>query len=289
MGISSSARSLNGAGRPKRCTGTTAFVLRVILAATSSGSSTSVRGSISAKTGVAPVRAIASAVAKNVKAGQMTSSPGPAPSASSAMTIASVPLATPIASGTPRYAAASRSKAATFGPSTKRLDSRTSSIACRSSGSNGSYCAFVSASGIGCPGTTGKSSGAPAVDQIGNANDEQHEDHVVEPVERVVKVFPLRAECPPSAREGEAPEGRARDRQPGETAERHPRQPGGDRDERAHERHDAADEHEGVVEAVEPLLGALDLLGARVEEALVPLHERPAAVDADRPAADRAE
>ena len=80
---------------------------------------------MSAKTGVAPMRAIASAVAKNVKAGQMTSSPAPIPSASSTITIASVPFATPTVSGTPRYSAASRSNSATFGPKTKRPSSST--------------------------------------------------------------------------------------------------------------------------------------------------------------------
>jgi hypothetical protein len=79
-----------------------AFVFAVILRSTSSGSRLSVTGSISAKTGVASRRAIASAVAKNVKAGQITSSPRPIPSASSTSTSASVPFATPTVSGTPR-------------------------------------------------------------------------------------------------------------------------------------------------------------------------------------------
>ena len=95
-----------------------AFVLGVIRAATSSGSRFMVAGSTSAKTGVAPRRAIDSAVAKKVNAGQMTSSPGPIPIASSTRTSASVPLATPIVSGTPRYAAASSSNAETLGPKT---------------------------------------------------------------------------------------------------------------------------------------------------------------------------
>ena len=72
-----------------------ARVRGVILAATSSRSRLNVAGSISAKTGVAPRRAIDSAVAQNVKAGQITSSPGPLSSASSTITIASVPLPTP--------------------------------------------------------------------------------------------------------------------------------------------------------------------------------------------------
>ena len=57
------ASSASGAGRPNRCTGMIAFVFGVIRRSTSSGSRFSDTGSMSAKTGVAPARAIASAVA----------------------------------------------------------------------------------------------------------------------------------------------------------------------------------------------------------------------------------
>ena len=63
MGRPNAASSASGAGRPKRCTGTIAFVRGPIRRSTSSGSRFSVTGSMSAKTGVAPARAIASAVA----------------------------------------------------------------------------------------------------------------------------------------------------------------------------------------------------------------------------------
>ncbi len=62
-GSPSAASSASGAGRPKRCTGMIALVRGVIRRATSSGSRLSVTGSMSAKTGVAPALAIASAVA----------------------------------------------------------------------------------------------------------------------------------------------------------------------------------------------------------------------------------
>ena len=52
-----------GAGRPKRCTGMSAFVRAVMRFSTSAGSRFRVTGSISANTGVAPRRAIDSAVA----------------------------------------------------------------------------------------------------------------------------------------------------------------------------------------------------------------------------------
>ena len=54
-----------------------------------------VSGSTSQKTGVAPRATTASAVAKKVKAGTTTSSPGTTPSARSPISSASVPLASP--------------------------------------------------------------------------------------------------------------------------------------------------------------------------------------------------
>ena len=48
------------------CTGMTARVRSVMAASAAAGSRHSVTGSMSANTGVAPLRAIASAVAKNV-------------------------------------------------------------------------------------------------------------------------------------------------------------------------------------------------------------------------------
>ena len=107
---------------------------------------------MSAKTGNAPTRLTASAVAKKVNDGQITSSPAPISSASRARTIASVPLATPSACATPRYSAASRSKASTFAPRMNCPRSRTSSNSPRSSSSSGAYCALTSTSGIGIDG-----------------------------------------------------------------------------------------------------------------------------------------
>src|SRR4029079_10914234 len=91
-GTPSVASSASGAGRPKRCTGTMAVVRSLTSGATEARSRLSVTGSTSANTGVAPTRAIASAVAKKVNAGQITSSWRPTPIASSARTSASVPL-----------------------------------------------------------------------------------------------------------------------------------------------------------------------------------------------------
>ena len=70
------------------------------------------------------------------------------PIASSESTSASVPFATPIACGTPRYAAASSSNACTSGPKMKRPDSTTRSNASRNSGISGAYCALTSTRSI---------------------------------------------------------------------------------------------------------------------------------------------
>jgi hypothetical protein len=92
------------------------------------------RGSMSAKTGRAPSRATAPAVAKKVNDGQITSSPGPTSSACSASSSASDPDAQP----TPRPAShdappARARSASTSSPSTKLWRSKTRSTAARSS------------------------------------------------------------------------------------------------------------------------------------------------------------
>ena len=78
------------------------FVAGVITARTVSGVASSVSSSTSQNTGRAPVGGIASALAQNVQDGTITSSPGPTPSARSAIVIASVPFATPTQSPAPR-------------------------------------------------------------------------------------------------------------------------------------------------------------------------------------------
>ena len=103
---------------------------------------------MSANTGVAPIRLTASAVAKKVNDGTITSSPGPIPSARSPSTSASVPEPTPTAWRTPRKLAASRSNASTFGPRMKRPERSTSSTAFSSSGQSASVCAPRSTIGI---------------------------------------------------------------------------------------------------------------------------------------------
>src|SRR3954470_16906010 len=168
---------------------------------------------MSAKTGVAPRRAIDSAVAENVNAGQITSSPGPMPSASSTSTIASVPLATPIVSGTPRYSAASRSNAFTFGPRMKVVpESSTSANASFSCGISGAYCALTSTSGI--RGTPLQSIGPSSPqDQVGDADENSCNDHDFGVPELVVETLEARAERPADARQHEAPDRRADQRQ----------------------------------------------------------------------------
>ena len=87
---------------PNRWTSSSARVRVPTRSAAERGSIANVSGSMSANTGVAPTRATASAVAANVNAGTITSSPGPTSSARSARTSASVPLAQPIACAPPR-------------------------------------------------------------------------------------------------------------------------------------------------------------------------------------------
>src|SRR4051794_997579 len=241
-----SASSVSGAGRPKRWTGMIAFVRSVTRAATSSGSRFIVAGSTSANTGVAPIRAIASAVAKNVNAGQITSSPAPMPRASSTSTSASVPFPQPTVSGTPRYSAASSSNAFVFGPKTKRPSSRTSAKASLSSGISGAYCALTSTSGTlgadtGLDGS--RAASAPVAEEQHRDHENGGRDRVVDEAEVLVERLVAGAERPADAREEEAPGERARDRQQRVRPQVHAGHAGRDRDERAHDGRDPAEEH----------------------------------------------
>ena len=71
-----------------------ARVFELIFSSSRRTSRLQVSGSMSAKTGVAPTRTTTSAVAAKVKAGVITSSPGPMPRAIRLISRASVPLAT---------------------------------------------------------------------------------------------------------------------------------------------------------------------------------------------------
>ena len=106
------------AGWPYRCTGMIATVRGVIAAATASGSRQNVPASMSAKTGVAPTRRTALALAANENDGTMTSSPGPKPSAISESWSADVPEFTATQCRPPTSAPNSCSNAATSGPCT---------------------------------------------------------------------------------------------------------------------------------------------------------------------------
>ena len=79
-----------------------ALVFGPTFSRTSAGSIVAVTGSTSAKMGRAPHIETEEAVAKNVNAGTITSSPGPTPAARSAAWRAAVPLLTATAWGTPQ-------------------------------------------------------------------------------------------------------------------------------------------------------------------------------------------
>ena len=82
---------------PYRCTGMMPTVREVTAASIFAGSMLRVRGSQSTNTALAPTNQIASAVAKNVLAVVMISSPGLTPSARNTSHSASVPELSPTA------------------------------------------------------------------------------------------------------------------------------------------------------------------------------------------------
>src|SRR5258708_24539155 len=102
---------------------------------------------MSTNTGVAPSRAIAPTVAKNVYGVVITSSPGPMFSAIKQANKASVPDETPTACEHPLYCAIACSHCSTFGPRMNCCDCITSAIADSISGLIVAYCALRSSSG----------------------------------------------------------------------------------------------------------------------------------------------
>src|SRR3954468_604903 len=116
------------------CTAITARVRGVILPATSStdrfGAS---QETTSASTGTAPTYRGACAVARNVNAGTITSSPGPNPNEAHARCNAAVPEDTATAYGDPVHSATAASNAAVRGPMVSQPERRHSATAARSS------------------------------------------------------------------------------------------------------------------------------------------------------------
>ncbi len=107
---------VKSAGKPYKSTGIIALVCLLITFSIDSNVIVYVSSSISAKTGFAPVRSIASAVAEKVKEGRITSSRGPMFAARRAACKADVPLDTAIACLIPIYSANLCSNSITRGP-----------------------------------------------------------------------------------------------------------------------------------------------------------------------------
>src|SRR5262245_21036760 len=121
---------------------------------------------ISANTGLAPSRQTALAVAKNVKLGTITSSPGPMPSAISESKIASLPDAHPTACITPQYSAMAASNFVTAGPCTNAPLRDTSVIAASSSVSRRLFSRVTSSIGTGMDGALADDELAVCIDLV---------------------------------------------------------------------------------------------------------------------------
>src|SRR5438874_9392965 len=127
-------------------------------------------------------------------------------------------------------------------------DSRTSAKVRSSSGISGAYCALTSTSGIG--GTASKSRGASsAQDQVDGEEQNSCNDRDLDVAEVVVELLVARAEPPADAGQRAAPDSRADEREHRVAPERDAKDPGGNRDERAHDRRDAAQEDRPVLVA----------------------------------------
>src|SRR5207253_6565156 len=106
-----------------------------------------VTGSISTKTGFAPVNEIAETVAIKVCETVITSSPGPISEARSASSRADIPESTPTAYLAPQYWANTSSKTPTSLPRIKSVLSSTPRMASEISFEMPAYCAFRSKKG----------------------------------------------------------------------------------------------------------------------------------------------
>src|SRR3954470_12077209 len=112
---------------------TIAFVRGVMRARTEAGSSHgSVSPTTSANTGVAPVYAIAFAVATNVSEGTTTSSPAPSPAAIAIRCSAAVQFVTATACSAPVYSAKASSNSFARGPWLSQPERYTSATAAMS-------------------------------------------------------------------------------------------------------------------------------------------------------------
>src|SRR5438874_13331050 len=107
-------------------TATTAFVRSVIAASTAAGSRFSVRGSTSAKTGLAPSKMKQLADATKETGEVIASSPGPSPAMWQSRWSPAVPLETAAAYGAPTRSATRSSKRSIVGPRDKRPERSTS-------------------------------------------------------------------------------------------------------------------------------------------------------------------
>ena len=124
-----------------------ALVRGVMAHSSFAGSMLQVSGSMSTKTGSAPAKEMASAVAMKVEGTVITSSASPTPRASRASQMASVPLPTPTAYLEPQKAANDFSNFSTKGPPAKAVLSITSLMAAFTSSFIGANCAFKSRKG----------------------------------------------------------------------------------------------------------------------------------------------
>src|SRR5262249_28684557 len=171
-------------GSPAKCTGMIARVRSVMAASACSRSVLRESSPTSTNTGRAPTRTITFAVATKLSAGVITSSPGPIPQASSAISRPAVAEVSVRTGRPPRYADSSASSCATFGPLASHPERSTSPTAAMvsssmlgrvkgSSGCTGRFESFI-----------GRNSGArdqhDTEHDDGDASDALHVRHLAE-------------------------------------------------------------------------------------------------------------
>src|SRR2546423_5768632 len=155
-----------------------------------------------------------------------------------------------------------------------RPESRTRANASFNWGISGGYCALTSTWGIG--GAASHGNRAPtAQHQVRREQHDSRDDRVLHVVEAMVDALPARAEAPACRRPGKAPDGASDRGQDRVARERRFEHAGGNRDERARERRQPADEDGPVLPAAKPAPGPGESRPLEMEPTPAPVDERP--------------
>ena len=118
---------------------------------------------------------------------------------------------------------------------------------------------------------------APPDDAVDRERHQRHHHNVVGVVEERTELLPVAAQLDADVAEEGHPRHAAEHRVQSELPEAHLAETGGQRDERAHDRDDAAEEHDGRPVVVEPVLRRVEVMRAQQHVLAPAVDKRPPA------------